>query len=178
MILEKGFIWAQIHRKVKNLLYMTTVLCFMRFKPDKEWLFFVLQNRGLLKDIKGSVFYDHYSHLADNKDIIIGPIADDSYAACIKSLIRNDITIEAAIYSFSTNNYGLQYVAKNSNACNCLHILEEKYPTPEELLKIERRAATNRKIGYQAYIRGRDMYRNGELFSEYIERYAKEKQRR
>lgn len=44
---------------------------------DLEWAMLVAYHRGRMDKIKGTSFYNRYRDMANNKDIIVGSIADD-----------------------------------------------------------------------------------------------------
>lgn len=85
-----------------------------------EWAFFVLYNRGKLEDIKDSELYNHFKHLSDDKEVIIGPIADDNLISSMKKFINNEITDIVFEKCIKSLNLGYQYVLKTDNACKLI----------------------------------------------------------
>ncbi len=80
-------------------------------------MYYVLYNRGYLKPIKGTALYEHYAHLDEGKPFIVGAIADDVYACCIKDFTKGIITDYAFMQLIDCYSYGLQIVAKTEEAC-------------------------------------------------------------
>lgn len=102
----------------------------------EDWTYFVLYNRGYLEDIKGTDFYNYYAHLADNKQYIIGAIADDSFNKCLTDFSKNNITDYAFMQLIDCFNLGVQVVAKSQEACDKLQILSENAITKEERVEL------------------------------------------
>ena len=91
-----------------------------------QWAYFVLFNRGRLEEIKNSSLYQTYKNLAENKDLIIGAIADDAMNETMAKFIHNEITNKAFLESIRALDFGFQYVAKTDFACSCIQIIKEK----------------------------------------------------
>ncbi len=106
----------------------------------QDWIYFVLYNRGKLEDLKGTGFYQKYATLADGKDFIIGPIADDVFDKCMKDFCENNITDYTFAELINMFDYGTQIVAKSQKACD---VLEEE--SSRLLSKDERKAIINNK---------------------------------
>ena len=64
---------------------------------DMDWAFYVLYNRGSLETIKNTPLYEKISNLDRNKDIVIGPIADDNMNSIMKKFIKGEITDKAFV---------------------------------------------------------------------------------
>ena len=117
------------------------------FLDGMEWALFVLYNRNHLENIKGTDFYNHFEHLADNKEIIIGPIADDNLISSMKKYINDEITDVVFEESIKSLNLGYQYVLKTENACKKVekpYLIER---TIEESEKIDILRNTNIRRG-------------------------------
>lgn len=101
-----------------------------------DWMFFVLYNRGYLEKIKDTEFYNYYKHLADNKQFIIGNIADDVFTTCMKDFVKGSITDYVFMKLIDCYSYGIQIVAKTEEACRQLnnHIIKEKNLSSEDRL--------------------------------------------
>lgn len=93
---------------------------------DIEWAFYVLYNRGRLENIKDTKLYQEISNIDKDKDVIIGPIADDNMNQIMRQFENGDITDRVLLECIQCIDYGTQYVAKTKEACNCINIqLEE-----------------------------------------------------
>lgn len=112
---------------------------------DMEWAYFVLYNRRELEELKGTSFYEYYSHLADNKDLIIGPIADDNMRSALLDFEDGYITDVALKNCLKSVNYGTQYVAKTEFACSKCIILESSYVKREMDIEKIRQFSEQRK---------------------------------
>lgn len=105
----------------------------------EDWVYFVLYNRKRLEPIRDTEFYKYYEHLADNKQFIIGPIADDVFNRCINDFVDNNITDYTFRQLIDCFHFGNQIVAKTQKACDMLQIVSE---TP--VLKKERKISLNK----------------------------------
>lgn len=146
----------------KNILFLNKM----------DWTYFVLYNRGILNNYKNTSLYKYYSHLADNKDIIIGPIADDNMRSALLDFEEGYITDKTLMDCLSSVDYGMQYVAKTSYACSKIEILEErKLDNPIELKKIREYSGERRNKGETMYreIRKRNL-RTGNFLDELLEK--------
>ena len=137
---------------------------------DMDWAYFVLYNRGRLESAAGSGFYQKYQHLGDDKDIIIGPIADDAMNESMNRFLNNQITDKAFLESIRAINYGIQYVAKTAEACSHISILSETKLYGKELedsiLLSDRRRKEGRRIADQMQLKFR---REGKYFDELLQ---------
>lgn len=104
-----------------------------------DWTYFVMYNRGEFNDFEDTLLYDRISHIADNKDVIVGLIADDSMHGALSDFHRNILTDEGLRACLEHVNYGMQYVAKTPFACSQIEILSEQS------------IADNEKSEYQKY---------------------------
>lgn len=138
-----------------------------------DWLYFVLYNRGVLNDIKGTTFYEYYAHLADGKDFIVGPIADDVYDKCIKDFRDNNITDYMFKEIIDSFQYGTQIAAKSKAACDSI-IIEKAYAlTKEERKQALERHSMNKRQRYKYYQMRKNILsveRKGQYLSEIKER--------
>ncbi len=100
---------------------------------DMEWAYYVLYNRGRLNSIKKTEFYNKIKHLGDNKDLIIGPIADDAMNETMRLFLKGRITDKAFLESIRVIDYGIQYVAKTEYACQQLKKITERELYGKEL---------------------------------------------
>lgn len=135
----------------------------------RDWFFFVLYNRGKLEDLKGTAFYEKYAHLADGKDFIIGPIADDVYGKCVDDFCEGRITDWTFCQLIDCFAYGLQVVAKTQRACECLELVSEKSLTVEDRkLILSRRLMTKKErfAFYDTRVSELNLERKGNYFIE------------
>ena len=87
-----GFYMGTKIEQVRSLIYneknpmLYTIDLHLENIPDNriltlsgmDWAFYVLYNRNKLEKIKDTLLYKKISELGNNKDVIIGPIADDT----------------------------------------------------------------------------------------------------
>ena len=66
-----------------------------------EWAMLVAYNRGRMEKIKGTPFYKKYKETTENKDLVIGNIANDRMFFVIDNFFIGNITDEALINSLS-----------------------------------------------------------------------------
>lgn len=138
-----------------------------------DWVYFVLYNRGRLEDMKGTDFYDKYEHLADGKDFIIGPIADDVYGKCIDDFCDGRITDWTFRQLIDCFDYGIQIVAKSQRACDCLEPVSERAMSKDERKSIIDRRKMSKKERFQYYndkVAELNKERRGEYLSEIKEK--------
>ncbi len=136
---------------------------------DMEWAYFVLYNRGKLECLKGTDFYKNYKYMSNEKDLIVGPIADDAMNEAMNRFVNNLITDKAFLESIKALDYGIQYVAKTEEACNCIRILEERELYGKELDDAIARTAENRKMGRSMAEKMQVQYlRQGNYFVEIL----------
>lgn len=93
---------------------------------DMTWAYFVLYNRGKLNSIKNTEFYQQIKNLGKDKDLIIGPIADDAMNETMKKFVKGEITDKAFLESIRVIDYGIQYAAITESACSQIKILSER----------------------------------------------------
>ena len=135
-----------------------------------EWAYFVLYNRGRLQEVKDSALYRHCRQLADNKDVIIGAIADDAMNETMNRFIAGIITDKAFLESIRALDYGVQYVAKTLTACGCITIVQEKLLRKGELAAAVRLANERRAAGGRiAEEMQRKYRREGRYFDELMQ---------
>lgn len=132
----QGFYMGNKPEQAKTLVYTDTNPIFytVNFKlsqipndkililNDMDWAYFVLYNRGKLENIKNTDFYKSIRNMQANKDVIIGPIADDNMNAVMRQFENGDITDKALLECIRCIDYGTQYVAKTQYACDCIDI--------------------------------------------------------
>lgn len=147
----------------------------LHIQTDLEWAMVVAFNRGRMDEIKGTTFYKKYQHLSDNKDILIGCIADDRMFYVIDNFFIGNITDEALIHSLSALEFGKQYVAITQKACDAIHIECEMKLSYLERQFLKDVAENNRIKGISlANDICRNYRREGMYFDELLEKDRKE----
>lgn len=180
----KGFYMGTNPEQAKTLVSNDQAPFFYKLKLDistipqerilrldgMDWAYFVLFNRGRLDDVKKSDLYKSCRHLADNKDLIIGPIADDAMNDVMTRFIHGDITDKAFLECIRGLDYGIQYVAKTKLACNCIEIISEKELFGKELDDAVRLSGLRRQEGRSMADTMQLKYRReGNYFDEILE---------
>ena len=136
---------------------------------DLDWAYFVLYNRGKLESIKGTAFYKKYQAMGQDKDFIIGPIADDNMSRVIKEFVNNQITDKALLESLRVIDYGIQYVAKTPMACSLIDKIHEVQMQEEETIPLVFKSFERRQEGLDSAEQMIWKYRrNGKYFAEII----------
>ena len=107
----------------------------LTFSNPMDWAFFVLYNRNMLEDFEGiqnTQFYKNLANIANNKDIIIGPIADDNMTMIMEQFVDETITDKTFMECIRCINWGSQYVAKTKRACEQIEIIKKEKITTEK----------------------------------------------
>ena len=137
-----------------------------------DWAFFVLCNRNKIKetnpDIVKTDFYQRYMSLAKNKDVIIGPIADDKMFVAIDNFARRLINDTTLLKAIGKLNFGTQYVAKTQFACNQIEILSKHIMHGAEQQHYQKIGIENRKKGALAFQEIVDEGLEGEILTNII----------
>lgn|GEM_PF-1892981 len=134
-----------------------------------DWMYFVLYNRGRLEEFKGSRLYEKYAHLADGKDFIIGPIADDAFDRCLNDFLRGRITDWMLMQLIDSFGYGLQVAAKSDRACKAIEMVSERRLSKQERKGILEALPMNRKQRSECYdgiVRELNIARKGRYIDE------------
>lgn len=140
-----------------------------------EWAMLVAYHRGRMDKIQGTALYNKYHSMADNRDMIIGSIADDRMFYVIDNFFLGNITDAALVNSLSALELGRQYVAITQKACDSVKIECEV-----ELSYLERQfmkdiAGANRTKGASlANDICRNYRREGMYFDELLDAALKE----
>lgn len=110
----------------KSKFYIVSVdldeLAILDVPADLEWAMIVAYHRGRMDKIKGTAFYNKYYDIANNKDMIVGSIANDRMFYVIDNFFIGNITDAALINSLSALELGKQYVAITQKACDSVKI--------------------------------------------------------
>ena len=113
----------------KSRFYIVSIqldgLARLEIPADLEWAMIVAYNRGKMESIKGTDVYEKYRHICENKDILIGNIANDRMFFVLDNFFQGNITDLALIKSLSALQLGRQYVAITQNGCDAVRIEKE-----------------------------------------------------
>lgn len=141
---------------------------------DLDWSMIVAYNRGKMEKIKGTDIYEKYRHLCENKDVIIGSIANDRMFYVLDNFFLGNITDLALIKSLSALQLGRQYVTVTQKGCDAVRIEKEVAISYLERKFLQDVSEENRARGIKA-ANGicKNYRRQGEFFDEIIDR-AKE----
>lgn len=89
---------------------------------DIEWAILVAYHRGRMEKIKGTSLYEKYRKMADNKDLVIGSIANDRMFYVIDNFFIGNVTDAALVGSLSALQLGKQYVAVTQKGCDAVRV--------------------------------------------------------
>jgi hypothetical protein len=162
----------------KSQFYIVSILLAdletMEIPADMDWSMIVAYNRGKMERIKGTDLYEKYRHLCENKDVIIGSIANDRMFYVLDNFFLGNITDLALIKSLSALQLGRQYVAVTQKGCDSVRIEKEVAISYLERRFLQDVSEENRAKGIKA---ANDICKNyrreGEFFDEIMDR-AKE----
>lgn len=147
----------------------------LTFSNPMEWAFFVLYNRNLLENFDGiqnTEFYKKLANMSNDKDIIIGPIADDNMTMIMRQFVNGTITDKTFMETMRCIDWGSQYVAKTKRACEQIEIIKKEKITTEKRetyhkSEAERRRENNKKMK----ITHKQYRREGRYLNEILEEY-------
>ena len=138
---------------------------------DLDWALLVAFNRGKMKNISGTEFYNKYRDMTANKDLVIGYIANDRMFYVIDQFFQGTITDAALINSLSVLNLGKQYVTVSEKGCKAVRIEKEIAISQLERMAISDIAASNREKGISdANEICKNYRRKGFFFDEILEK--------
>ena len=113
----------------KSKFYIVSIrmdeLTKLEIPADLEWAMIVAYNRGKMDKIKGTDIYEKYRKLCENKDILIGSIANDRMFFVLDNFFQGNITDLALVKSLSALQLGKQYVAVTQKGCDAVQIEKE-----------------------------------------------------
>ena len=92
---------------------------------DLEWAMIVAHNRGKMEIIKGTDMYEKYHHLCEDKDVIVGSIANNRMFYVLDNFFLGNITDMALINSLSALQLGRQYVTVTQRGCDAVRVEKE-----------------------------------------------------
>ncbi len=138
---------------------------------DIEWAMLVAYHRGRMEKIKGTSLYEKYRKMSENKDIVIGSIANDRMFYVIDNFFIGNITDAALVGSLSALQLGKQYVAVTQKGCDTVRVEAEIELSYLERLFIQEVAEANRAKGVSlANSICRNYRREGLFFDEILEK--------
>ena len=149
----------------------TTTLYTIEVPADIEWAMLVAYHRGRMEMIKGTPLYEKYRNMSENKDLVIGSIANDRMFYVIDNFFIGNITDAALVGSLSALQLGKQYVAVTQKGCDAVRIEAEVELSHLERLFIQEVAEANRVKGVSlANDICRNYRREGLFFDEILEK--------
>ena len=159
----------------KSKLYIisvdTTNLETVEVPADIEWAILVAYHRGRMETIKGTPFYEKYRKMSENKDLVIGSIANDRMFYVIDNFFIGNVTDAALVGSLSALQLGKQYVAVTQKGCDAVKIEAEVELSHLERLFMKEVAEANRAKGVSlANDICKNYRREGLFFDEILER--------
>ena len=159
----------------KSKFYMVSVdlsdLIMIEVPANIEWAMLVAYHRGRMETIKGTPLYEKYRKMSENKDLIIGSIANDRMFYVIDNFFIGNITDAALVGSLSALQLGKQNVAVSQKACNAVQIEAEVELSHLERLFMKEVAEANRAKGVSlANDICKNYRREGLFFDEILER--------
>lgn len=138
---------------------------------DIEWAMLVAYHRGRMEKIKGTTLYEKYRKMADNKDLVIGSIANDRMFYVIDNFFIGNVTDAALVGSLSALQLGKQYVAVTQKGCDAVRIEAEVETSHLERLFMKEVAEANRAKGVSlANDICKSYRREGLFFDEILEK--------
>ena len=159
----------------KSKLYIvsvdTTTLETVEVPADIEWAMLVAYHRGRMETIKGTPFYEKYRKMSENKDLVIGSIANDRMFYVIDNFFIGNVTDAALVGSLSALQLGKQFVAVTQKGCDAVKIEAEVELSHLERLFMKEVAEANRAKGVSlANDICKNYRREGLFFDEILER--------
>lgn len=137
---------------------------------DIDWAMLVAFHRGKMEKIKDTSFYNKYRSMAQNKDLVIGSIANDRMFFVIDNFFVGTITDAALVNSLSALQLGRQYVAVSQKACDAVRIEKEITISHLERLFLREVSAENRTKGVSlANDICKNYRREGKFFDEILD---------
>ena len=143
----------------------------IKVSADIEWAMLVAYHRGRMEKIKGTSLYEKYRKMADNKDLVIGSIANDRMFYVIDNFFIGNVTDAALVGSLSALQLGKQYVAVTQKGCDAVRIEAEVEISHLERLFMKEVAEANRVKGVSlANDICKNYRREGLFFDEILEK--------
>ena len=147
-----------------------TQLSTMEITADLDWAMLVAYHRGRMEKVKGTAFYQKYSQMDKNKDLIIGSIANDRMFYVLDNFFLGNITDTALVNSLSALKLGKQYVATTEKACSSVRIEKEIPLSMMERRFLQDESEVNRVKGvHLANDICKNYRREGKFFDEILD---------
>ena len=135
----------------KSKFYIVSVstdnLAQIEVPANIDWAMLVAYHRGKMKKINGTPFYNKYRDMTQDKDLIIGNIANDRMFFVIDNFFVGNVTDMALINSLSALQLGKQYVVISQKGCDAVRIEAKVELSYLERLFIKEIAEENRARG-------------------------------
>lgn len=142
----------------------------LELPTDISWAFVVALNRGRLDRVKEKTLYRRYASLLQDRDLIIGDIADDRMFYVLDNFFEGNITDKGLVECLSTLQLGKQYVAVSQKACDHVKIYKEYRLSELELMAFKDISEQKRQTGIErANEICRQHRRDGKFFDELLE---------
>ena len=149
----------------------TTDLKTIEVPADIQLAMIVAYHRGRIETIKGSPLYEQYRTMSENKDLVIGSIANDRMFYVIDNFFIGNITDAALVGSLSALQLGKQYVAVTQKGCDAVRVEAEVELSHLERMFIQEVAEANRAKGVSlANDICKNYRREGLFFDEILEK--------
>ena len=158
----------------KSKFYIVSIdmthLSTMEITADLDWAMLVAYHRGRMEKVKGTAFYQKYSQMDKNKDLIIGSIANDRMFYVLDNFFLGNITDIALVNSLSALKLGKQYVATTEKACSSVRIEKEIPLSMMERRFLQDESEVNRVKGvHLANDICKNYRREGKFFDEILD---------
>ena len=135
----------------KSKFYIVSVntdnLAQIEVPANIDWAMLVAYHRGKMKKINGTPFYNKYRDMTQDKDLVIGNIANDRMFFVIDNFFVGNVTDMALINSLSALQLGKQYVVISQKGCDAVRIEAEVELSYLERQFIKEIAEENRAKG-------------------------------
>ena len=154
----------------------TTELEILDISANLDWAMIVAFHRGRMDSIQGTSLYQKYHDMTNDKDLIVGSIADDRMFYVIDNFFIGNITDTALVHSLSALELGRQYVAVTQKACDAIRVEREITLSHLERQFLKDLATENRSKGVSfANEICRNYRREGLFFDEILDAAQREK---
>ena len=175
MVTEPSHALTLICDYEKSKLYIVSIditeLNTVEVPANIEWAMLVAYHRGRMETIKGTPLYEKYRKMSENKDLVIGSIANDRMFYVIDNFFIGNITDAALVGSLSALQLGKQYVAVTQKGCDAVRIEAEVELSYLERMFIQKVAEANRAKGVSlANDICKNYRREGLFFDEILEK--------
>lgn len=135
----------------KSKFYIVSVntdnLAQIEVPANIDWAMLVAYHRGKMEKINGTAFYNKYRDMTQDKDLIVGNIANDRMFFVIDNFFVGNVTDMALINSLSALQLGKQYVVISQKGCDAVRIEAEVELSYLERQFIKEIAEENRAKG-------------------------------